>query len=417
MKKEDKNEIKVSGDKEVLKLLVPSSFDIRNFHQNFTDNTEGALMQLLSMQDNENPLKKGGEEIAFRADILIMLNRQKFNAYENTLFDIICGYVSSKPQDSHYVIYPKDVMGLVNYSDKSYVYKLLKDATESISSKPLLFEITLDNGKKQIISIPWHEILTYSDKNTNDEASFISFTPSRFFKMLLISATVTHGAFYRIGVSSMIQSKYVRNLYYILQSRKTYKVHPGAKMGEFRISLEDFQILVGYPENYRPTDVRRNILEAGKEEINSLESCDFTFNYEMIKTASGTERKRFTHIDFVISDKAKVLKIEQKEENNTADSSLEVIKSMLMAVEMTESERKTVISKYQKNGRDITFLTQAIAKVLGSKSVRSKAAVLCHIMENGLTATIQNDTEQSNYNNFEQHQYDFAELEKKLTNN
>ena len=417
MSTQDKNEIEVLGEKGVLELLKPSSFDIRNFHQNFTDNTEEALMQLLSMQDNEHPLKKGGEEVAFRADILIMLNRQKFNAYENTLFDIICGYVSSKPQDGHYVIYPKDVMGLVNYSDKSYVYKLLKEATESISSKPLLFEIALDNGKKQIISIPWHEILTYSDKNTNDEASFISFTPSRFFKMLLISATVTHGAFYRIGVSSMIQSKYVRNLYYILQSRKTYKVHPAAKMGEFRISLEDFQVLVGYPENYRPTDVRRNILEAGKEEINSLENCDFAFDYQMIKTAVGNERKKFTHIDFTIMDKAKTVKIEQREEKNLPDQSLEVIKSMLLAVEMTDAERKTVISKYQKNGRDITFLTQAIAKVLGSKSVRSKAAVLCHIMENGLTADAQNDAEQSNSHNFEQHQYDFDDLTKQLINN
>ena len=417
MKKEEKNEIEVVSEKGVLKLLTPNAFDIRNFHQSFKDNTEEALMQLLAMQDNEHPLKKGGEEVAFRCDILIMLNRQKFNAYENTLFDLLCGYVSSKPHDNHYVIYPKDVMRLVNYSDPSYVYKLLKEATESIGSKPLLFDVTLENGKKQIISIPWHEILTYSDKNTNDEASFISFTPSRFFRMMLVSATVTHGAFYRIGVSSMIQSKYVRNLFYILQSRKTYKVHPGAKMGEFRISLEDFQILIGYPENYRPTDVRRNILESGKEEINSLENCDFTFDYEMIKTATGNERKKFTHIDFFISDKAKTLKIEQKEAGKAPDPNIEVVKSMLMAVEMTDAERQSVIAKYQKYNRDITFLTQAIAKVLNSPSVRSKAAVLSHIMENGLTPDSQNATEKSTYKSIEQRQYNFEDLEKQLINN
>ena len=417
-----KSEENSAKDSEVLKLLSPKSFDIRNFHQDFQDNSQEALMRLLLMQDNEHPLKKGGEEIAYRCDILIMLNRQKFNAYENTLFDILCGYVSSKPQDNHYVIYPKDVKRLVSYTDPSYVYKLLKEATESILKKPLLFEITMPNGKKQNIAVPWYEILTYSDKNTNDEASFISFTPSKFFKMLLISASVTHGAFYRISVSSAIQSKYVRNLYYVLESRKNYKATPVAKPGEFRISLEDLQLLVGYPENYRATDIRRFILEAGKNEINALDGCDFVFDYELVKTASGAERKKYTHVDFAICGKEALLventPKEDKGKDKPADPNTEILKSMLLAVEMTENERKNVIERAIKYDRDITFVTQAIAKVLNSPSVRSKAAVLLHIMEHGLTAEIQNNAkEHSSYANINRSDYDFDELERLLVNN
>lgn len=409
MEEKQKNELE-SAD--VLKLLNPKTFDIRNFHQNFQDNSENALMQLLSVQDNDQPLKKGGEEIAFRCDILIMLNRQKYNAYENTLFDILCGYVSSRPQDSHYVIYPKDVKKLVNYTDSSYIYKLLKEATESIKNKPLIFQITLANGNKQNIAANWYDLLTYSDKETNDEASFISFTPTKFFKMLLISATVTHGAFYRIGVSSSIQSKYIRNLYYILESRKSYKVSPVAKPGKFRISIEDLQVLIGFPENYRSTDIRRTILEAAREEINAIEECDFTFDYKMIKTAAGAERKKYTHIDFMISDKdKKSILIEKKEENDDP-----VLKSMLMAVSMTEKERENVIRKYKEYHRDITFLTQAVARVLNSPSVRSNAAVLMHIMEHGLSSNVPAKTK-DRYTKIEQHDYDFDELEKLLINN
>ena len=420
MKNEEKNDVCSLSEKEIIDLLSTSKFEIEQFHQDTLDKTDKALEVLSSKQDNEHPLKKGGEGVVFRQDIIIMKNRQKYNAYENTLFDIFCGYVSSRPDDNHYVIYPKDVMKLVNFADKSYVYKLLKEATETIAKKPLLFDVVLPNGQMQTVAKPWYELLTYSGKNTNEEVSFISFTPSKFFKMLLISATVTHGAFYQIGVSSMIQSKYIRNLFYILESKKTYKENPAAKMGVFRIPLDGtdgFQSLIGYPENYRPTDVRRNILEAGKAEINNLEGCDITFDYEMVKTAVGDERKRFTHIDFFISDKAKVLKIEQKEEEKTLESDIEVIKPMLMAVEMTDSERQAVIAKYQKYNRDITFLTQAIAKVLNSPSVRSKAAVLNHIMENGLTSDTQNATEQSTYKSIEQRQYNFEDLEKQLVNN
>ena len=129
----------------------------------------------------------------------------------------------------------------------------------------------------------------------------------------------------------------------------------------------------------------------------------------MAETAKGTSDAKSFDADKALA--------EQKEEEKAPDQNLEVIKSMLLAVEMTDAERKTVISKYQKYERDITFMTQAIAKVLNSKSVRSKAAVLNYIMENGLTADIQNDTEQSTYKSIEQRQYDFEDLEKQLVNN
>ena len=38
-------------------------------------------------------------------------------------------------------------------------------------------------------------------------------------------------------------------------------------------------------------------------------------------------------------------------------------------------------------------------------------------MENGLTADIQNDAEQSTYKSIEQRQYNFDDLEKQLVNN
>ena len=348
---ENKTEI-VRKDESALELIKPGKFDIRKFHAEFEDNTEKVLLELLALQSNNNPLKKGGPGIAYRCDAIILANRQHFSIQENTLFDIISSNISSNPKNSSYTIYAKDVSQYLSYTDNSYVYKILKDATDTLSNKPLLFEITLESGKKRVLKVPWYKILTYcgQDLADDDEGAYISFTPSDLFKMLMISSTVMHGAHYSLKASTKIQSKYVRNLYYFLETRKNYKEYQGATIGRFSISLEDLRVLVGYPESYRATDVRRYILDAAVKEINSIDEIDFTLEYELKKT-----QRKITGVEIQIN---KTTPVEEPveleiEDISGLDEESQMVLNILKANGINEEESKRVLNKYKKNQRDI----------------------------------------------------------------
>ena len=71
------------------------------------------------------------------------------------------------------------------------------------------------------------------------------------------------------------------------------------------------------------------------------------------------------------------------------------------------------------------FLGQAIVSVVTSINVKSKCALLCHIMENGLDAKFTyeenmkrilsaKEQKENKFHNFEQRNYDYDELEKML---
>lgn len=409
---ENKTEI-VRKDESALELIKPGKFDIRKFHAEFEDNTEKVLLELLALQSNNNPLKKGGPGIAYRCDAIILANRQHFSIQENTLFDIISSNISSNPKNSSYTIYAKDVSQYLSYTDNSYVYKILKDATDTLSNKPLLFEITLEGGKKRVLKVPWYKILTYcgQDLADDDEGAYISFTPSDLFKMLMISSTVMHGAHYSLKASTKIQSKYVRNLYYFLETRKNYKEYQGATIGRFSISLEDLRVLVGYPESYRATDVRRYILDAAVKEINSIDEIDFTLEYELKKT-----QRKITGVEIQIN---KTTPVEEPveleiEDISGLDEESQMVLNILKANGINEEESKRVLNKYKKNQRDIIFLTQALTAVAASKNVKSKTALLCYKMEHGIDAVQKEVSSENKFNNFNQRVYDYGELEKTL---
>ena len=261
--------------------------------------------------------------------------------------------------------------------------------------------------------MPWYKILTYcgQDLADDDEGAYISFTPSDLFKMLMISSTVMHGAHYSLKASTKIQSKYVRNLYYFLETRKNYKEYQGATIGRFSISLEDLRVLVGYPESYRATDVRRYILDAAVKEINSIDEIDFTLEYELKKT-----QRKITGVEIQIN---KTTPVEEPveleiEDISGLDEESQMVLNILKANGINEEESKRVLNKYKKNQRDIIFLTQALTAVAASKNVKSKTALLCYKMEHGIDAVQKEVSSENKFNNFNQRVYDYGELEKTL---
>ena len=230
-----------------------------------------------------------------------------------------------------------------------------------------------------------------------------------------------HGAHYPVGISAQISSKYARQLFYYLADMKNYKEYPTATPGIFTLSLEEFQYIMQYPDSYRPTDVRRFVLDISVEEINRIDGIDFVFQYEFVKTGKPGSKKKITHIKFIISKvidgkNSEPIEIEAKPITEEDMAPLQVLKG----IGLSEQECQDVLIKYKKNQRDLIFLTQAITSVVTMNDIKSKCAVLCHIMDNGLNPNMTMEknqkrnmqTKKNNFQNYEQRDYDYDLLEK-----
>lgn len=417
-------------DKNALQLIRGGKFDARMFHEQFEDHTEEVLNALLAMQSNENPLKKGGDSIAFRCNAMILQNRQNYTVPQNTLMDIIAAHMSSRPDDKYYIIKAKDVVAMLPYEDKTYAYKLMSKTCKELNRQPFLFEIPLSNGKKRPLELHWNTTLTYngSDAIEDGEDAYISFTPTKFFRILTASSTIMSGAHYPVGVPAQISSKYVRHLFYYLESMKNYREYPNATPGMFKLSLDDLQYIVRYPSSYRTTDIRRFVLDKAEEEISRIEQIDFTFRYEFIKTSRDGAKKKITHVLFVISTtynittKSEPIAIEEK---STMDDTAPL--QVLAGVGLDTQQCKDVLKKYKKNNRDLIFLTQAITSVITNTGIIDKCAVLCKIMDEGLNENMtadknmehlkQKKSQKNKFNDFEQREYNNDELEKMFARN
>ena len=416
-----------------LELIKGGRFDAKQFHSNFKDNTKQVLDALLKIQSNDAPLKKGGDNIAFRCDAIIIQNRQNYTAAQNTLLDIILAKMSSRPEDEFYVITAKELVNQLPYADKTYIYKILSTASKELNRSPFIFEVQLGNGKTKPIELHWNEVLIYNEDEAiaADENTYLSFTPTDFFRVLTASSSIMHGAHYPIGVPAQISSRYARNIFYFLASRKNYKEDKYAPPGVFTISLDELQYFVQYPDSYRTTDIRRFVLDTAVKEINQIKGIDFSFTYEFIKTGASGTKKKITHVKFIISNtieikEKKVFEIEQKQEQQVSATDNAVLQ-ILKGIELSETECLDVLKKYNENKRDLVFLTQAITSVVTTKDVKSKCALLCHIMDNGLHSnmsadqnmkrnTEKNKQSKNKFNNFDQRQYDYDDLEAKLLN-
>lgn len=412
-----------------LELIKGGRFNAKLFHEQYEDNTEKVLYSLLAMQSNDNPLKKGGDSIAFRCSAIIIQNRQNYTVPQNTLLDIITARMSSFPENNYYVITAKELIKELPYADKTYIYKIMSKTCKELNRSPFIFEIDLDNGKKKTLEFQWNEVLMYNgaDSLEDDEDAYISFTPTKFFRILTLSSTIMHGAHYPVGISAQISSKYARNLFYYLEDMKNYKEYPTATPGQFTLSLEELQYIVKYPASYRTTDIRRFVLDTAVQEINSIKDIDFVFNYEFIKTGKDGAKKKISHVRFMISnvlDTNITEEIEVEEETPSVDDIAPL--QVLQGVGLTEEECKDVLKKYKANNRDLVFLTQAITSVVTTKEIKSVCSLLCHIMDNGLKDNLSYQENRkknmkgkydNRFNNFEQRTYDNEELERLLLSN
>ena len=312
--------------------------------------------------------------------------KMAFSNDENIVFDSILGMISSYPENKFYRIEPNSFLPHSRYANPKQLYAVFKKGAEKLQNRHLVFEDLGPDGEDTIV-VPWFNILKYHNgKGNKGEASaYIEFAPSDFFKDLAVCSQLVHGAYGALEVTTQLQGKYSIALYWFLENKKNYKEYPNATQGVFRISIVELRHQFSIPESYTPTDIKRRVLDPAKKNINSVEECDFTFDYELQKVDGKYAGYLFTvkSKNYIDMEKQDVI------EDKTLDPFYNEIKTLLSVfrIELDEEQIKSIYSLTKQLEKDSMFLTPIIMefrKILDDKNrtIDNKGAYLYRMIEN-----------------------------------
>ena len=137
----DETGLSIPGEDEAqIKAFIKEAISIDNFIETFNENSHLTLLKLLALQDNKHPLKKGGVNIAYRTDALIMHCKMEFSAEENVVFDAILGTMSSFPENRSYRIAPTDFVKFSKYDNVQTLYRTFRSGTKKLKDRHLVFD-------------------------------------------------------------------------------------------------------------------------------------------------------------------------------------------------------------------------------------------------------------------------------------
>ena len=281
---------------------------------------------------------------------------------------------------------------------------------EELKSKPMEFEIPLSNGSKRKVAIATYTLLTYIDTKSmdgDDKEVHISFMPSKFFRMLCISAGQTHGSYTNSKVAHRMTG-YSRNFYYFLAEMKDYKEHPKADPGCFNISINYIKHQLGCSYT-RATDYRRYILEPTKKMLENLVDVgnDFVFDYKDIK-----EGRKITGFAIRITKVVDRERLSKSAEPKNIEAGY-AEKVLLEAYSFSKKEITEIMSVYLDKKRNFPFLSQALSAMVGRDEIQNRAKYLIKILQSGV---ISRDRMQGSnrFHNYEEQEYDYEEIERKM---
>ena len=412
-----------SEDEAKIKAFIKNAISIDNFIETFNDNSHETLLKLLALQDNKHPLKKGGVGIAYRTDALIMHCKMEFSAEENVVFDAILGTMSSFPENKSYKIAPTDFLKLAKYENPKSLYRTFQKGTKKLQDRHLIFDELGPDGKDDIV-VPWFNVLRYHNGNDENPA-FIEFVPSDFFKDLALCSQLVYGAYGALEVTTQLRGKYTIAMYWYLENRKNYRAYPSATPGVFSLSLEEMKHQFSIPESYRRVDIERRVLEPAKESINSVPECDFTFEYSVSKDAGSVVGYTFkvTNKNYIDTTAYEILEIEDNEKEPMVEE-LRMLAN-ITKLDFTDDELIRISKAAKRNNKDSTDMMQILPafkqrmEKAGLEPIEDKVGYLCRMIEQGVSLSSKQSKASNNkngFNNFEQRDYDMAELEKKLLN-
>lgn len=292
-----------------------------------------------------------------------------------------------QPTDNEFKEYTfkiKDFIELLGIKDQSK-YTEVPKITKELMKK--VFEIK--EGKK-IIQLAWLCSVVYE---TGEGTVTLKFAPDLKPYLLQLKELYTS---YRLENILSLKSKYSIRLYEVLKSYQ-YKKHA-------TINLEELKIMVGASANYFSSyaDFKRRVLNKAQEEIN--EKTDIKFNYSDQKIGRKVES-----IAFSIKDKNSVVRGEVAATTSTISSYIVAVKK-IMKEDIIELEAQKIldVANY-----DITKIKEKYEIVSQLSKVNNVVGVMITAIKQDWKVP-KGKTKVSTFNDFEQRDYDFDALEKKL---
>lgn len=406
----------VTEDEVQIEGYIKDAISIDNFVKTFNENSHETLLKLLAIQDNKHPLKKGGISIAYRTDALIMHCKMEFTAAENIVFDAILGVMSTFPENDTYIIAPSNFSKYQKYDSDLTLYITFKNGVEKLKNRLLIFDELGEDGNDEII-VPWFEIMRYHGKKEGENA-YIEFKPTAFFKDLALCSQIVHGAYGSLTVTTQLRGKYSIAIYWFLENKKKYKEYPNATPGVFVMSTSEIRHQFCIPEKYRGNDIKTRVIEPAKKSINSINECDFTFDYEVER-----ENGKISAFKFYITEKNYSDNVESTsaiEEDPMFNQILSILN--IAELEFTTKEISRIYKCAKRNGKSATDIMMIAAAFIvryhntDLDPIADKVSYFCKMIEHG-TSPDSSFSKSDSFHNFQERTYDYGELERKLRKN
>ena len=294
-----------------------------------------------------------------------------------------------QPEDEEfkpYIFKINEFMKLLGVDTKTK-YTEIPKITKELMKK--VFEI--EEGKK-IIQVAWLSSAEYEKGSGKVE---LQFSPKLKPYMLRLNKLYTS---YKLANVLNMKSKYSPRIYEIL------KANQFKKQGFIEIKIKDLRKLLK-AENIYPlyADFKRKIIKQTQNELNKISDIRFTF--EEIKTGRKVTSLKF----YIESNKVKneIAATLDQSQNNDIDN-IKLVQSIINE-NITELEASKILEVSNGDIEKIKEKYNIISKM--NKVDNVVGAMIQALKENWQSKS---KTKVDSFTNYEQREYDFVELEKKL---
>lgn len=343
--------------------------------------------------------KKGGELICKRPETIVEA-RFNLTKKQNDILDMV--FATIKNDDNlEFEIKIEKYAKLYKLQNQSNVYSDVKKAIDSFKGKG--FSI-LNKETKREDYFPWFSRITYLPR---EGKIFVEL--GKTLKQIFLD--VKRACFYQIKYSLNFKSIYSQRLYYYL------KIFENTG---FRIdNLDELKKKLVCPSSYKNfADFKRFVMVPAYNDING--NSDINFEYEPIKTGRKvTTIKFYIKANIRVQNEIAVTQADAVAEAPQEETYIETIKSIIKSAIGKEITDKTAnefyksAAKHKYYGNEPLALIKEVAQY--SKTQDIKKGFVGWFKSTVSTYERPIATHKVNtFNDYEQRQYDFGELEKAL---
>ena len=256
----------------------------------------------------------------------LLENRPKFTKDETRLFLTIVGAINKDDEDFKQLEIPVTEFAELWGMETKTAYNRIKAALRGLVQKEFFIEgINQKTGKTRFLSMSYVSMATYEQGE-----GYATVEVSQMFKPYLLALKKNYTKYVLENILSLTTVNAIRN-YELL---KQYE-----NLGTRTFTVDEYKKLLGIENKYsRNTDLRVNVVEPAKEEIN--QNTDIFINYEFV----GRGKKARIVFTILANERKKAL-LASAAESEASDQPSEAIE----VDEFTED--------YSKNPMSLTFET------------------------------------------------------------